>query len=222
MIHYTPNAEWGAQFKELTGFLLRWYGAFPLQEAAIDRAIDPRIPAPLRRLYEVVPRVEGIMAINRLRSPGQLRYLNNGVEFYEEAQRLCWWIADRDGENPQVQLKFADPNIATVTESERLCGFLYQMCVFEAIEGASHGYYSRTYTTRRAIAEVLSHWKISSLSPWHWPNYPTFFLHADRAVAILSEQSGGKIHFQFGAPDADGLDFMKPFLRDQASWNTIR
>lgn len=221
LIEYTPGADWHLQFEQLAAFLLRWHGqdvrSHGLPESAMQ---DERIPKPLRSLYLLAGNSPQLTTQNRLLMPAELQYQDEGIMFYEEAQQLCWWAAGYDDENPQVVQHSPFPQCPSSVEDERLCGFLYQLCVYEAMEGADYRY-SRHFCSRSEISQLLSHWVGARLSPWRWPCYPVCFYYTDEALALLAERDDGQVGFECGAKRLSALSFMQEYMTNADEWEVF-
>jgi hypothetical protein len=222
LIEYTPGADWRLQFDQLAVFVVRWHGQDVRSHGLLESAMqDKRIPKPLRSLYLLAGNSPQLTTQNRLLMPAELQYRDDGVVFYEEAQRLCWWAAGYNGENPQVVQQSPFPQSPSTVEDERLCGFLYQLCVYEAFEGADYRYYRSAYCAQSEVSQLLSRWVRAPLSPWRWPSYPIYFYCTDEALALVAQRGDGQVHFQCGAKRLSALSFMQQYMTNADEWEVF-
>ncbi len=222
MIVYNRNANWQVQFTQLKGFLSRWYGALSSTDGVTRTQVtDQRIPPPLRSLYQVAGNKKNLTTFNRLLMPWEVRFEDGTVIFCEEAQRVCWWSTLTSEENPPVTLHQHHARDRVQVEDEKLCGFLYQFCVAEAIEGAALRYLRAAFCELREIESILRHWMPAPLSPWRWPRYPTTFYSTEYALAKVTPGPNGTMQFECAARTSSRLSFMEAFVSDSTVWESL-
>jgi hypothetical protein len=203
---------WREDLGALEDFVRSWHG--PLSEADGYRPaeLDPRLPPPLRRFYELAGRKQMVHSyLNSLVLPEALDLRQERVLVYVESQGVYEWAFERlDPENPCVEGRWAGSE-AWSREEERLCAFLLQLCVFEAVSGAPFGA-SASWCSRDEMDAILASWKPAALRPWRWPSWPTrFYQSGSGALAVVSPNGEG-FSLWCGGRTADSVGLVRPFV----------
>lgn len=214
MFEFPTNVNWEVQFQALKNFLIEWYGAFdPAHGINLESMHDLHLPKPLKALHAFAGnRDQVVRSQNRLIRPSKLDLKEEKLIFYVENQWVYLWATEKDKENPRVFGKLNKEEEQWQEESEPLSGFLFEICLFEAIMGLTFGA-SASYLQPNELKEILSLWQPIPYGPWRWPAYPTKFYHVNGALALVSPNKD-RFSFYCSTQDAKYLSFMTEFIDD--------
>jgi hypothetical protein len=160
------------------------------------------------------------MVQNRILGPDQLEYEGNRLTFMIENQGVYLWQTDTEGENPEVYISENEKEKHWLREKERLCGFLYQMLLFEAMVGAKYHVY-KDWISGDKLNSVISKWTLAPFKPLRWPAYPSQLFYQDNAIAFTFPNFD-HFTFQCGSNDSSALNLMHEFMDDTWVANTNR
>lgn len=215
MIDYDFNSGWVEQYNSLTKFISKW---FDLQKGSNDNKLDSNLlPPPLLQFYRNYGNdIHKIFRFNRFAPYGEYCRSKQNV-FLAEAEGVYLWkvqTLQTLEDNPIVLISENVKPYDWVPEEERLCGFLYQMVVFEAMMASKYSFMNN-WVDSKTVQHILQKWTASAFKPMMWPAYPATFYYNDNAIAFVIPDGGGRM-FQCGSNDYEKLLFMKEFIDD--SW----
>jgi hypothetical protein len=152
------------------------------------------------------------MVQNRILGPDQLIYEGDRLTFMIENQGVYIWQTDVKGENPEVYISENVKQKQWLREEERLCGFLYQMLLFEAMMGAK--YHAMTcWISKDKLNSIINKWMLAPFRPLRWPGYPTQIFYIDNAIAF-TYPNFDEFTFHCGSNDSNAINFMHQFIDD--------
>ena len=159
-----------------------------------------------------------IVTFNSLVAPNALRWENGRLAFYNEAEGVYSWAVAEGADNPAVIGAFSHEPDAWTHEEERLCRFLLQMCLFEAVMGAQFGA-SVSWCAPDETRQLLTCWSVAPIGAWRWPSHPTRFYVRPGALAVVTPNYDG-FTFKCGATDPRALDFLRGSIG--SDWQDVR
>jgi hypothetical protein len=219
MIKYNPKDKLDAQFDCLSHFVNHWYG-FITEEREEFQCNSP-MPQALLNFYKYYDvKRDNIMVQNRILGPDQLIYEGNRLTFMIENQGVYIWQTNVEGENPEVYISENVRQKHWLREEERLCGFLYQMLLFEAMVGAKYHAY-KDWISKDKLNSIINKWTLAPFKPLRWPGYPSQLFYIDNAIAFTFPNFD---HFTFecGSNDSNAINFMHEFTDDTWAANINR
>lgn len=221
---YSQLQDWRVQFEQLKDFLRGMYGEFGHDDEIDAKYLqDKRIPQPLKAFYRfagnrLVHGQKSIMFYNTIPMPWELEYSNDEVIFYIHEGRFYVWAAVGAEENPPI-VKIDEYGVRTY-EEERLCGFLYQVCLYEGC--LSFKYNIQYFVTYDTIHDVLIPWnRFPFVTRQADDFFPNMFFYSKNALGFLwinkaKNRSNAWIKvctFFCGAKTPQDLAFMKSFIQ---------
>jgi hypothetical protein len=212
MIDYDFNSGWVAQYKSLTDFISQW---FNIEKSGSDIEFDcSLLPLSLLQFYgDYGNEIEKIFRFNRFAQYREYCKTKNSM-FLAENQGVYLWKVQTFEDNPVVLISENVKPYDWVPEDERLCGFIYQMVVFEAMMASKYGFINE-WIDSKDLQHILEKWTACAFKPMMWPAYPARLYYNDMAIAFVCPNKEG-FTFQCGSNDSEKLSFMKAFVDD--SW----
>ena len=216
MIKYCPTDKLDMQFDCLEHFLNHWYG-FTTEKNPKFQCTSP-IPQALLTFYQnYAVKLDHIMRFNRILSCDELVYEDNRITFMVENQGVYIWQTNAKGENPEVYISENIKEKKWLQEEEKLCGFLYQMLLYEAMVGSKYCA-TASWISKDKVNSIVSKWKVAPFRPMQWPAYPAQLLYIDNAIALAYPNRDG-FCFQCGSNDYNAINFMHEFTDD--TWEAV-
>ena len=109
-----------------------------------------------------------------------------------------------------------DPNKWFI-EDERLCGFIYQQLLFEAIMNCKYNC-TTSWIDCGKLDLIVDRWKKAPFKPMRWPEYPAEFYYKDKAIAFTYPNENG-FTFHCGSNKPLELCFMVDLIDD--TWEDV-
>jgi hypothetical protein len=201
------------QLEVLLQFLQKWYG----QPMPTSIPSIPNMPSCLRELFCSGWTPDLITTYNTLLGIEDLIHHGDRTVFYIECQGSSQWAYIGLEDNPSVCWT-SDDGKSWHPEKEKLCGFLSQVCLHEAVHGAPYQLYQTTFLERETITNLLSEWSSCGLQPWSC--YPTEFYFLNNVLGLLYTNDAGQCQFHCGAKQKSDLQFMDPYVAP-GGWEVI-
>lgn len=218
MIKFKPTDDIGKQLECISQFIHDWHGVG--KQTDVGNLSQFALPEPLRYIYRYYESfLDRLVTNNHFVKSCDLHNQDGGVTFYIESQGVYIWQICSMESNPEVYISENRKPRYWIQEEERLCGFLFQVFVYEAIMGAKY-HCSSSWIEKNRLNEILSKWKPAPFSPWQWPEYPSNFYINDKALAFVFSNRQD-FSFQCGSNDPASLKFMKSFVDETWEDNNI-
>jgi hypothetical protein len=212
--------DWHDDYLELQCFVRRWHGIAPRDAPgiAIGRATSqsPLVLWRFQRDYE--DSLQQVVRLCRLLPIDRLDTGSKPVVFCVENQGVYLWAAEDLTDNPRIVSRFNDTFAQWVLEAERMCRFLLQLCIYEAVQWAPFGAQA-SWCPESVMQQIELHFSPSRVGAWRWPEYPTRFFETDNALAVVTPNSGG-FSIQCGGRTGDSLQCIADLVDD--SWEYVR
>jgi len=209
MISYCSSDRWEAQFACLADFIQRWYGITADKANGNIGATD--LPPVLSQLYNCYGNdLNKLFKINKIFRSDELVSKEGQLDFFIENQGAYIWQTRTCDENPKV---FISENVKPrqwLLEKEQLCGFLYQMLLFEAITSSIY-HFMTTWVSDKKLDMIIEKWIVAPFKPMRWPAYPAQFYYTQNALALIFPNESG-FTFQCGSNKLGALEFMHEYV----------
>ena len=114
--------------------------------------------------------------------------------------------------NPEVYISENVKKKKWLKEEEKLCGFLYQILLFEAMTGSKY-HVNATCISKDKLNSIINNWTLAPFKPMQFPAYPAQLLYIDNAIALFFPYEGG-FSFWCGSNDYNAINFMHEFIDD--------
>ena len=197
-----------------------WHGPCRSEDGySEEELLGSVLPDPLRWWYHRGGRRANVLSRqNRLLAPNDLTVECDGrIIFYVENQGVYIWATDPRGEDPAVWGKFDAEGEPWIMEEASLSGFLIQICLFEAIFGASYGA-SASWANQALLDRVTAPLRLVPLGSWRWPSYPGRFW-ASNGTFVFAGPNGPSdevpaFSMWVGARSARPLGYLKSIVDD--------
>jgi hypothetical protein len=216
MISFSHSNICKQQLDDIAQFIHKWYGV--IGDEGCSTNVDYNFPKPLLWLHTHYKNVlNKLFVFNKPIQLSELSIEKGFVTFLIECQGVYIWKTEIGQESSKVFLCENKQPMECQLEEERLCGFLYQTLVFEAILSSNY-HCMATWLSRQQLDEILRKWTSAPFYPSHWPAYPTQFYFTDNSLALTFPNEDG-FTFQCGSNFKDALKFMSEFV--EKNWEDV-
>jgi hypothetical protein len=211
------SKDWISDFRRLEHFIHDWHGiCAPTASSSGTLHDSGRIPLVLAMSYDLCgTSLHKVVGFHRCESANDLDLSQTPIVFCTENQGVYLFALEDASENPRVLARVNEPGAPWQLEDERLCRFLLQLCILEAVICPPYGAYA-CWCSEDLIKQMLERWTELDLAPWHMPDYPTRFYQNGDAFAVVIPNDDGYT-FQCGAVQSTALQCVAPFVDD--GWN---
>ena len=212
-----PIADWSNDFRELQSFVQMWHGIRGTDSSNSPESAAEGLPNVLAMFYELCgAHVNKVVCFHRFEPARNINLAEVPVVFCWECQGVYVWAMEDAGENPRVLGRFNEVNATWRPAGERLCRFLLQLCILDAVINAPYGASASTCDDG-TLKRMLPYWSELDLAPWPFPEYPTRFYRRGDAYAVTIPNFDG-FTFKCGATRGESLRFVVPFVDKSWEW----